>query len=133
MSQENVEIVKKGIDAWNQRDVELWLSDAAPEIEWLPASPAAVERAVYRGHDEVARGCAAVWDTWEVFELGESEVRDLGDSVLWLGRVKVRGGASGVELDEAFALLGVIRDGKVVRVQTFLAWQEALEAVGLSE
>jgi ketosteroid isomerase-like protein len=74
-----------------------------------------------------------VWEAWDVFEFRESQVGDLGDSVLWLGRVKVHGGAGGggVELDQALALLGVIRDGKIVRVQTFLAWQEALKAVGL--
>ena len=33
MSQENVEIVRKGIDAWNQHDAGLWLSYAAPDIE----------------------------------------------------------------------------------------------------
>jgi ketosteroid isomerase-like protein len=132
MSQENVEIVRKGIAAWNQRDAELWLSYAAPEIEWLPAGPAAVERAVYRGYDEVARGYAAVWETWDVFEFHESEVRDLGDSVLWLGRVKMRGSASQVELDQEFAAHSLLRNGKVTRTLTFLSWQEALEAVGLA-
>ena len=37
MSQEDVEVVRNGIAAWNQRDADLWLSYAAPEIEWLPA------------------------------------------------------------------------------------------------
>jgi hypothetical protein len=42
-----------------------------------------------------------VWEIWDAFEFHESEVRDLGDSVLWLGHVEVRGGASGggVDLD----------------------------------
>jgi ketosteroid isomerase-like protein len=133
MSQENVEMVHKGIDAWNQRDAQLWLSYAAPEIEWIPAGPAAVEQAVYNGYDEVARGLAAVWETWEVFEFGESEVRDLGDSVLWLGHVRMRGGTSHVELDQEFALHSLVDDGKVVRVQAFLSWREALDSVGLSE
>jgi ketosteroid isomerase-like protein len=133
MSRENVEIVRKGIEAWNQRDAQLWLSYAAPEIEWMPAGPAAVEQAVYNGYDEVARGLAAVWETWEVFEFRESEVRDLGDSVLWLGHVKMRGGTSHVELDQEFALHSLVGDGKVMRVQAFLSWREALEAVGLSE
>ena len=130
MSQENVEIVRNGIAAWNRRDAELWLTYAAPEIEWVPAGPAAVEQAIYSGYDEVARGLAAVWDTWEVFEFGESEVRDLGDSVLWLGHVKMRGGTSHVELDQEFALHSLLSDGKFVRVQAFLSWREALEAHG---
>src|SRR6478672_10260886 len=95
MSKENVEIVRSGIAAWNRRDADLWLTYAAPEIEWVPAGPAAVEQANYGGYDEVARGLAAVWDTWEVFDFAESEVRDLDSSVLWLGHVKMRGATTG--------------------------------------
>jgi TPR repeat protein len=133
VSQENVEIVRNGIAAWNQRDAELWLTYAAPEIEWVPAGPAAVESAAYNGYDEVAHGLAAVWDTWEVFEFGESEARDLEDSVLWLGHVKMRGGTSHVELDQEFALHSLLSGGKFTRVQAFLSWREALKAVGLAE
>jgi hypothetical protein len=130
MSQENVEIVRTGIAAWNGRDAGLWLTYAAPEIEWLPAGPAAVEQAIYTGHAEVAQGLAGVWDTWEVFEFAESEVRDLGDSVLWLGHVKMRGGTSQVELDQEFALHSLLGDGKFIRVQAFRSWREALDAAG---
>ena|SRR5437016_5579132 len=133
MSQENVEIARKVIDAWNRRDAKLALTYLAPEIEWMPAGPAAVERAVYRGYEEVASGFAATWDTWDRFEFEESEMRDLGDSVLWLGHVKMRGSASHVELDQEFAVHGLVRDGKLIRVLTFLSWREALEAVGLAE
>jgi|SRR5664280_1450878 hypothetical protein len=130
MSQENVEIVRTGIAAWNGRDAGLWLTYAAPEIEWFPAGPAAVEQAIYTGHAEVAQGLAGVWDTWEVFEFAESEVRDLGDSVLWLGHVKMRGGTSQVELDQEFALHSLLGDGKFIRVQAFRSWREALDAAG---
>src|ERR1035441_5796992 len=127
MSQENVEIVRTGIAAWNGRDAGLWLTYAAPEIEWLPAGPAAVEQAIYTGHAEVAQGLAGVWDTWEVFEFVEGEMRDLGDSVLWLGHVKMRGGTSHVELDQEFALHSFVRDDRLIRVKAFLSWQDALE------
>lgn len=133
MSPENVEIVRSGIAAWNRRDAQLWLTYTAPEIEWVPAGPAAVESAVYKGYDEVARGLAAVWDTWEVFEFAESEVRELGDSVLWLGHVKMRGGTSRVEFDQEFALYSLLRDGKIIRVQAFRLWRAALEAAGVAD
>ena len=132
MSRANVELLRKGIDAWNRRDVDLWLEYAAPEIEWMPAGPAAVERAVYRGYEQVASGFASVWETWDRFQFEENEIRDLGDSVLWLGHVKMRGSASQVELDQEFAVHGLVRDGKFIRVLTFLSCQEALKAVGLS-
>jgi ketosteroid isomerase-like protein len=130
MSQANVDLARKGIEAWNRRDADLWLTYAAPEIEWIPAGPAAVEQAVYSGYDEAARGLTAVWDTWEVFEFVESEARDLGDSVLWLGHVKMRGGTSHVELDQEFALHSLVRDGRLIRVKAFLSWRDALEEAG---
>jgi len=90
-SNQNVDTVRRGIEAWNRRDAERWLSYAAPEIEWIPAGPAAVERPVYRGYAVAASGFQSVWQTWEEFRFEESEVRDLDGSVLWLGRVKMRG------------------------------------------
>ena len=133
MSRANVELLRKGIDALNRRDVDLWLDYSAPEIQWLPAGPAAVEREVYRGYDEMRSGITAAWETWDVFEFQEDQGRDLGGSALWLGRIKMHGSASGVELDQEFAVHGVVRDGKFILIHTFLSWQEALEVVGLRE
>jgi ketosteroid isomerase-like protein len=133
MSQENVEIVRQVIEAWNQRDGDRAISYMSPDIEWVPAGPAAVERTVYRGHAECARGFAAVWETWDEFHFSETEVRDLEDSVLWLGRVHMRGKSSHVELDQEFAHNIVLMGGKIVQAHAFLTWREALEAAGLSE
>src|SRR5689334_12819491 len=111
MSQENVELLRLGIETWNRREVDVWLELGTPDIEWMPAGPAAVERTVYRGYDEVREGVKAVFEAWEMFEIQGGEVRDLGDSALWLGRVRMRGNASGVELDQEFAIRIVARDG----------------------
>ena len=86
---------------------------------------------MYRGPEECARGFAAVWETWEEFRFEEGEVRDLGDSVLWLGRVHMKGGASQLELDQEFANLFLLRDGLIARSTAFLSWAEALQAAGL--
>jgi ketosteroid isomerase-like protein len=133
MSQENVEVVRRVVQAFSDRDADVASSYLAPEIEWEPASPAALERAVYRGRDEVAGATAELWEVWDVFRFEESEVRDLGDSVLWLGHVGLRGGGSQVELQQEFANLAELRDGKIVRGRAYLSWAEGLEAAGLSE
>ena len=54
-----------------------------------------------------------------------------GLAALWLGRVKMRGRASGLELDQEFAIHSVVRDGKFILIHTFLSWREGLAAVGL--
>jgi ketosteroid isomerase-like protein len=131
MSQENVALAREWIEAMNRRDPRLWTAYAAPEIEWVPAGPAAVEQPLYRGYEEAERGLSAVWEEWEAFEFSESEARDLGDSVLWLGHVRMRGGASHVELDQEFALHGQLRDGRLIRVKAYLSWSEAFEEIAV--
>ena len=86
MSHENVEATRQLIQAFNRRDLAAMTQRFDPEVEWTPGGPAAVERAVYRGREEVSEGFAAIWETWEVFKLEEHEAGDLGDSILWLGR-----------------------------------------------
>jgi hypothetical protein len=81
----------------------------------------------------VRAGIEAVFETWDVFEFQESEVHDLGEATLWLGRVHMRGHASGVELDQEFAIHNVARDGRVALIHTFLSWHEGLKAVGLAQ
>jgi hypothetical protein len=53
MSQENVERFKRGIEAYNRRDVEALLQELDPEVEWYPALEVLLggEATVYRGHD----------------------------------------------------------------------------------
>jgi ketosteroid isomerase-like protein len=133
MSQENVELLRRGVQAWNRRELDVWLDLGTPDVEWMPAGPAAVEQTVYRGYDEVRDGIEAVFETWEVFEFQESEVQDLGEATLWLGRVRMRGNASGIELDQEFAFYSVARDGRMALIHSFLSWQDALKAVRLKE
>ena len=133
MSRENVEAARELIQAFNRRDLAAMTEMFDPEIEWTPIGPAAVERAVYRGRDEVSGGFASTWETWKVFRLEEHDARDLGDSVLWLGRAQLEGGASHLELDQEFAVRITIDGGKIVRIRGFQTWLEALEAAGLRE
>jgi ketosteroid isomerase-like protein len=133
MSEENVEAARQLIEAFNRRDLAAMTALFDPRIEWAPAGPAAVERAVYRGRDEVSNGFAGTWETWEVFHLEEHEARDLGHSVLWLGRAQLRGGASHIELDQEFAICLLMEGGEIVRIDGFRTWQDALEAAGLRE
>lgn|SRR5512133_151440 len=133
MSRENVELVRKSIAAWNQRDRETLMSYTTADVEWEAGGPAAVEQPLYSGRDELARGTEALWETWEEFRLQETEVRDLGETVLWIGRMQLKGGASHVELDQEFAIRFSVRDGEIARGKGFLSWQEALEAARLSK
>src|SRR5947207_1600538 len=126
MSVENVDVVRQLVQAFNRRDLPAMSEWFDAGIEWMPGGPAAVDRPVYRGLDEVSGGFAATWETWDVFRLEEHEVRDLDESVLWLGRSRLRGGASQVDLDQEFAVHLLMDHGKIVRMHGFAAWRDAL-------
>ena len=64
MSEENVEIVRRLVDAWNRRDLEALVDLGDPEVSFVN-SPTAVEPGTRRGMDEVA---AAIRQQWEVLD-----------------------------------------------------------------
>ena len=133
MSEENVEIVRQTLKAFSDRDADAASTYLAPEIEWEPATPAVLEGAVYRGREEVAEATASLWELWACSRFEETDVRDLGDSVLWLGLVHAAGSGSHVELDQKFATHIELRGGRIVRAKAYLSWEEGLEAAGLRE
>jgi ketosteroid isomerase-like protein len=129
MSQENVETFKRAIDAYNSRDIEAVVEEVDPEVEWRPAWG---EAAVYRGHEGVRKLFRELDDVLDELHLEYSETRDLGDRVVAIGRVRMRGRGSGAETESPLATVVDLKNGKAIRVRTYLNPREALEAAGLS-
>jgi ketosteroid isomerase-like protein len=136
MSKANVEIVKRGIDAFNRRDVDALDDLTTPDFEWFPALPSAVEGerfSGYRGREGIETYFEDVRSTWEGLRVLGNEFRDLGDSVLVLGRAEGRGRGSGVEVDMPLGIIYDFRRAKCLRARAYLDHAEALRAAGLSE
>ena len=55
MSEENVEIFKRGVELWNRDDFDTWIELHDPEVEWFALM-------------EVYRGRAGVREAWESFK-----------------------------------------------------------------
>jgi uncharacterized protein len=133
MSQENVEVARKILDAVNRRDAEAMLPYADPEIDLQSPIIGGVEGNTYHGHQGVRDWIAETDAAFEELRFEPEEFRDLGDDVLIIGRLHARGRESGVEIDSPSAWLGTFRDGKGVRGRGFLSIQEALEAASLEK
>jgi ketosteroid isomerase-like protein len=137
MSQENVEIIRLAFEAFNRTFNEgtpdYWeLLD--PEVEWVPMS-ALLDQTRYHGHDGVRQWMEEMKRDWTSYEVRPERHLDLGDDrVLTLGTWRARGRGSGLLLDfQQATWLHELRQGKVVRLQTFTERQKALEAAGLRE
>ena len=116
MSQENVEILRQSIAAFNRRDRDGTFADYHPDVELrdlmnAPDTP------------ELIRGISALrasWQTWEqVFDDFTTDVEeyiDVGDRVLavthWRGKSK----ESGLAIDQKTVDVYEFADRKIVRV-----------------
>jgi ketosteroid isomerase-like protein len=135
MSQENVETVKRAIDAYNRRDIDGFLEEFDPAAEWRPLNQVmfGTEATVYRGHEGVRKFVREVDDAFAEAQLECGESRDLGERIVVIGRVRTRGKASGAQTESPIAWLVEFRNGKVTLMRDYLNPKEALEAAGLPE
>jgi ketosteroid isomerase-like protein len=134
MSAENVEIVRRAMEAWNRRDRDYFDELFTPDFEWFPPLSGAVEgRSSYTGREGGVRYREDVSDTWEKFRVDPGEFRDLGDRVLVLGRIEGRGRGSGVPVDASIGMVFEFRGGRISRARGYLDNGEALRAAGLTE
>jgi ketosteroid isomerase-like protein len=132
MSQENVEIVRAAMEAFNRRDGEKFNALLASDAEIVPVR-AALEGTVYRGPDAASQYCAAVDESWENLAWEVEEIRDGGGWVLALGHIRGRGRGSGAALDVKAAWVARFREGLVTNFHTYTDRAAALEAVGFRE
>jgi ketosteroid isomerase-like protein len=133
MSEANVEIAMRANDAFNRRDVDVFMECATSDIEFTAAMSGTVAGGSLRGREGIEALFADIRDTWEDHRMVIEEIRDLGERVVGLGRLEGRGRASGVSVDVPLALISDFRDGKVWRARSYLDHGEALRAAGLSE
>jgi ketosteroid isomerase-like protein len=130
VSQVNVELAELVIAAFNRRDVDAFVQPTTADFEWLPALGMAVEGDSFRGREGVEAYFEALSATWEKVQLVTEEVRNLGESVVWLGRIEGRGRGSGVAVEAPMGAVLDVRDGKVWRARSYLDHGEALRAAG---
>ena len=135
MSQENVEVFKRGIEAFNRGDLEAVPDMLHPEVVLHLSLPAMFggEATVFRGHNEYRAFFEELTEAFAEFRIEISEVRDLGERIVGIGRLYGRGRASGAEVESPIAYVVEYRDGKQIRVDDHFDPAEALEAAGLSE
>jgi ketosteroid isomerase-like protein len=129
MSQENVDRALQAVDAFNRRDLDSVLALVDREVEFMVVAP----DGPYYGHDGVRKWWRDLLDTIPDFRVEVVEIRDLGDWILGVARIRGHGGDSDVPFDETNWQIGEWRHGKCRRWRTCRSEAEALEAAGLSE
>jgi ketosteroid isomerase-like protein len=132
MSQENIDMLRRGYEAFARRNLDAALGMMDPEIEAHDA-PEAPDAAGHHGRQAVRRDWEQMFALFEDFTIDIEEIFDAGEELLVFLRLSGRGRESGAEVDARMAHIWTIREGQAIRLRQYLDRTEALEAVGLSE
>ena len=131
MSQENVELHYRAIDAFNRRDLEAFLALMDDEVE--AASRIVAMEGGLHGHDGIRQWWANWFSAFPDYNIEVVEMQDFGDVTLATLRALSHGAGSAVPLEDKTWQAVRWRDGKTIWWRNLYTRREALEAVGLSE
>src|SRR5687767_5378986 len=100
MSQENVELVLRAFDAFNEGDSAFFLSLYDPDIVLTVGAPA-IDSGVYHGAEAVESFYRQFFATFGgTYRFEAEEVVDVGDSVLVIAKASARGRRSGAAVEQ---------------------------------
>jgi ketosteroid isomerase-like protein len=139
MSQENVEIVRRLIEAWNRNEQEaaVPLERVVPFLDpsvIFDATRRIIDPKTYEGIEGIRAMLAERDELWGEFRMEPDEFVDGGDRVVAIGRRVSTGRGSGVEVNQPMVDVFTLHGGRVVRCEIgYSDRAEALEAAGLRE
>ena len=133
MSQADVEILRQGFEDFARGDVQSVLERLDPDVDWRPAIAPILGVETVRGREAVGEFFTRdLFEGFDEFTVEPLAFEDLGDAVLVTVRYCGRGESSGLEINQTFASLYRLRDGKTVSMRDYSTKDEALKAAGLS-
>lgn len=129
MSQENVEIIRRGYERWKATGEVR----AHPDFVWDVSKLGWPEQQIYSGAEGANQFNAEWAEAWDDWELEAENYFDAGERVVVIVNQRGRSKATGIPVDMRFAQVWTLRDGQGIRMQMYASPEEAIRAVGLPE
>lgn len=133
MTDENVELVRQVLDAFNSGDIELIVAFTHPDFQADVPPTLSAEPDTYRGHEGVRR-------YWESFQDAMDEIRFepkrfwvAGEVVVVVMHITAKGRRTGIAVEQRTVGVWTICEGKALRIRAYASLSEALGSVGLTE
>jgi ketosteroid isomerase-like protein len=127
----NEETLREGYAHFNDGDMEWLLDQVDPEIVWEDA-PEIPGAKTYRGEVAVRKFLLSFARLWEEIRFEPEELRVGDDTVVAFCRLRGRGRSSGADVSQRVGHIWEFRSGRVIRVRTFLDWEQAAKAAGIT-
>ena len=130
MSQENVEIVQAGFEAFNagERDFAMY----HPTLVYHPRADEP-DSSSHIGREAFERLALGFWQSFRDVSFEVLELIDADDLVIASTAMRGCGSVSGADVTDTYVFVYQLRGGLVVEAWEYRTRQEALKAVGLEE
>ena len=132
MSEENVEIVRRSLDAYSRRDVEMLRALNHPDVELDWSASHGFQAGVYKGFDTALGFYSEYFEVFDNIAFDIERMTAVGDRVI-VSNVARQRGRDGIEVTARSALVFSVRDALITRIRLYQELDEALRAVGLEE
>jgi ketosteroid isomerase-like protein len=132
MSQANIEIVTRSLDAYSRRDVELLRALTDPDVELDWSASHGFQAGVYKGFDTALGFYTEYFEVFDEIAIDIDGVTAVDDSVV-VSNVARQRGRDGIEVTARSAFVFTVRDARIFRICLYQELDEALRAVGLEE
>jgi len=130
VSQENVEVIRAALEAWNAGEPDFSLYHPAlvyhPRADEPDPSP-------HIGREAYERLTLGFLESFTNAEFDVEELIDAGDLVIASTVMRGWGRVSGADVTDAYVFVAKLRDGLIVEGWEYKTRHEALKAVGLEE
>ena len=128
MAESDFDLVRAFFDAYNARDIAAVeeMLDPSAEITTLSARKGLATR--WESRATTRRYFDQLDESWSDLRVELEECRDVGGCVVAIGLIRGTGKASQVEVTEPFASVCVVRNSRLVRIDTYGDAQAAIEA-----
>jgi ketosteroid isomerase-like protein len=135
MSRENIEVVRRKLEAHNVEDTAGFLDQWDPECEWFTVTGSQMDAAPYRGHEGIRRYLAERTELWSElrFDTEEALEGEDDDIVVVVGFLRGTGRRSGTPVEQRIGLVYELRGRKIRYCRAYRDPQDALAAAGLGD
>ena len=131
MSQENLEIVRRTMDAYNARELTTYLAALSESVRFQSRF-SAIDNVIYSGHADMRRYFANLDDAWSRYDMQVERMVPAGAQVAVLCHLYAVGRDSDLQLEEYPGVVFTVEDGTIIKIDSYQTHAETLAAVGMS-
>jgi ketosteroid isomerase-like protein len=125
---DNVEIIRGGFEAFNDRGVEGILPLIDPDFEVTTPPNLAAEPSTYRGEEGVREWFDSFDEVMEEIRWDARRFQAVGEKVVVEFTLRARGRSTGLDFGQEAVMVWTLQDGRATGVTLHATLDEALEA-----